>query len=159
MTTINVYLTFNGNCEEAFKFYKSIFGGEFPYVGRFKDMPPHEGSKPVPVAYGEKIMHISLPISKETSLMGSDVGGEWSNNYKEGNNFTISVNTDSTDEATRIFNALADGGKITMPLDKTFWESYFGMLTDKFGINWMVNCELKEHKDFEKKNRADGKTE
>ena len=155
MTTVNVYLTFSGNCEEAFNFYKNIFGGEFPYVGRFKDMPPHKGSKPVPAAYGEKIMHISLPISKETSLMGCDVGGEWSNNYKEGNNFTISVNTDNTDDATRIFNSLAEGGKITMPLAKTFWESYFGMLTDKFGINWMVNCELKEHKIFEEKNRKD----
>ena len=72
-------------------------------------------------------------------------------NYKMGNNFTISVNTDNTDEATRIFNALADGGKITMPLEKTFWESYFGMLTDRFGINWMVNCELKEHKNFERR--------
>lgn len=159
MTTVNVYLTFNGNCEEAFNFYKTIFGGDFPYVGRFKDMPPHEGSKPIPKELGEKIMHMSLPISKETSLMGSDVGGEWSSNYKMGNNFTISVNTDNTDEATRVFNALASGGKITMPLDKTFWESYFGMLTDKFGINWMVNCELKEHKDFEKKNRKDGKNE
>ncbi|MCW9065479.1 MAG: VOC family protein, partial [Ignavibacteriaceae bacterium] len=119
MTTVNVYLTFNGNCEEAFNFYKTIFGGDFPYVGRFKDMPPHEGSKPIPKELGEKIMHMSLPISKETSLMGSDVGGEWSSNYKMGNNFTISVNTDNTDEATRVFNALADGGKITMPLDKT----------------------------------------
>ena len=159
MTTVNIYLTFNGNCEEAFNFYKSIFGGDFGYVGRFKDMPPHEGSKPIPKALGDKIMHISLPISKETSLMASDVGGEWSDNYNPGNNFTISVNTDNTDEATRIFNALADGGKITMPLDKTFWESYFGMLTDKFGINWMINCELKEHKDFEAKHRKDGKNE
>ena len=156
MTTVNIYLTFDGNCEEAFNFYKKIFGGDFTYVGRFKDMPPHEGSQPVPEAYGEKIMHMSLPISKETILMGSDVGGEWSNNYKMGNNFTISANTDNTDEADRIFNALADRGKITMPMDKTFWESYFGMLTDKFGINWMVNCELKEHKDFEAKHKKDG---
>ncbi|MBT8386051.1 MAG: VOC family protein [Ignavibacteria bacterium] len=159
MTTVNIYLTLNGNCEEAFNFYKSIFGGEFPYVGRFKDMPPHEGSQLVSEAYGEKIMHISLPISKETILMGSDVGGEWSNNYKMGNNFTISANTDNTDEADRIFNALADGGKITMAMNETFWESYFGMLTDKFGINWMVNCELKGHKDFEDKNRKDDKKE
>ena len=159
MTTVNVYLTFNGNCEEAFNFYKTIFGGEFTYIGRFKDMPPHEGSKPIPEGLGEKIMHISLPISKETSLFGSDVGGEWSSNYKMGNNFTISVNTENTDEAKRIFNALADSGKITMPLEKTFWESYFGMLTDRFGINWMVNCELPSHKNFEDEHRKDGKNE
>ena len=125
MTTVNIYLTFQGNCEEAFNFYRTIFGGEFSYVGRFKDMPPNEGSKPVPEAHGENIMHISLPISKETILMGSDVGGEWSQNYKMGNNFTISANTDNTGEADRLFNALAEGGKITMPMDKTFWESYF----------------------------------
>lgn len=77
MTTINVYLTFNGNCEEAFNFYQSILGGEFGYIGRFKEMPPQEGMPPLPDDHLERIMHISLPISKETILMGSDTGGEW----------------------------------------------------------------------------------
>ena len=156
MTTINPYLTFNGTCEEAFNFYKSVFGGDFPYAGKFKDMPPNP-DYPVAEAEKEKIMHISLPISKETILMGSDSSGSFGHASVAGNNFSISVNTDSIEEVTRIFNELSAGGKIKMPLNKTFWGAYFGMFTDKFGIHWMVNCELKEHKDFEAKNRKDGK--
>lgn len=153
MTTVNIYLIFQGNCKEAFDFYKSIFGGEYPYVGTFGEMPPHDGAPPIPDEMKDKIMHMSLPISKETILMGSDTGGEWGNNTVIGNNFSISVNTGSMEEATRIFKGLAKGGKITMPLEKTFWASYFGMLTDKFDINWQVNCELEEHKQFEKDNK------
>ena len=138
MAQINPYITFNGNCEEAFNFYKSVFGGEFPYIGRFKEMPPAEG-KTMPAADGEKIMHVSLPISNETTLMGSDTGGEWASNFKEGNNISISINTASEEEATKIFNGLSAGGKIIMPLEKTFWGAYFGMFADKFGIGWMVN--------------------
>ena len=138
MTLVNVYLTFNGNCEEAFNFYKSVFGGDFPYMGRFKDMPAEEGKK-VSDADANKIMHVSLPISKETMLMGSDVGGEWAPHYSAGNNFSISINTDSKNEADRLFNGLSAGGMVTMPMNKTFWGDYFGMFTDKFGINWMVS--------------------
>jgi PhnB protein len=150
MTTINPYLTFNGTCEEAFNFYKSVFGGEFPYVGKFKDMPGNP-EYPVAEADKDKIMHISLPISKETSLMGSDSSEAFGKATIEGNNYTISVNTDSVEEVTRIYNELSKGGKINMPLNKTFWGAYFGMFTDKFGIHWMVNCELEEHKNFEKR--------
>lgn len=138
MTTVNVYLTFNGNCEEAFNFYKSVFGGEFPFLGRFKDMPAGSG-KPVPAEDAEKIMHVSLPISKETVLMGSDTGGEWASNYSAGNNFSISINTDSKENADKLFNGLSSGGQVTMPMANTFWGDYFGMFTDKFGINWMVS--------------------
>jgi PhnB protein len=138
MALVNVYLTFNGNCEEAFTFYKSVFGGEFPYIGRFKDMPPSEDGK-VSEADMNKIMHVSLPISKETMLMGSDTGGEWASSFTQGNNFSISVNADSKEEADKIFNALSAGGQVTMPLNNTFWGDYFGMLTDKFGINWMMS--------------------
>lgn len=138
MATVNIYLTFNGNCEEAFKFYQSVFGGEIPYMGRFKDMPPGEDSKLNP---GEenRIMHVSLPISKETMLMGSDTGGEWASDYSQGNNFSISINADSKEEAEKLFNGLSAGGKVTMPLSKTFWSESFGMLTDKFGISWMMS--------------------
>jgi PhnB protein len=139
MTTVNVYLNFEGNCEEAFNFYKSIFGGEFSYLGRFKDMPPQEGVPPITAEEGEKIMHISLPISKETSLMASDTGGEWCAKITQGNNFSVSISTDSQNEADRLFNGLSAGGQVTMPMEKTFWGSYFGMFTDKFGINWMVS--------------------
>jgi PhnB protein len=139
MATVNVYLTYNGNCKEAFDFYKSAFGGEYPYVGTFGEMPPQEGQPPIPEADKNKIMHISLPISKETVLMGSDTGGEWSSNYKEGNNFSISINAASIEEADKLFNGLSSGGQVTMPMNTTFWGAYFGMFTDKFGINWMVN--------------------
>jgi PhnB protein len=139
MPSVNVYLTFNGNCEEVFNFYKSVFGGEFPYLGRYKDMPPQEGQPPMSATDGDKIMHVSLPISKETMIMGSDTGGQWASNYKQGNNFAISINADSKEEADRLFNGLSASGQVTMPMDNTFWGDYFGMWTDKFGISWMMS--------------------
>lgn len=139
MTTLNVYLTFDGNCEEAFTFYKSVFGGEFTYIGKFKDMPNDVNGKQLTDEFGERIMHVSLPISDETCLMGSDTGGEWSEKLIQGTNFSISINTESKDEAVRLFNSLSTAGNIIMPLSTTFWGAYFGMFTDKFGINWMVN--------------------
>ena len=143
MPQVNPYINFKGNCEEAFNFYKSVFGGEFPMVGRYKDMPPSEGAH-APAMDGEKIMHMSLPISKETCLMGSDVGGEWAKNIAEGNNIQISINAETEDEATRIFNGLSAGGRVNMALEKTFWGALFGMFTDKFGINWMVNYDYNQ---------------
>ena len=140
-TVVNPYLTFSGNCEEAFTFYKSVFGGDFMFLGRFKDMPPMEGYEPVSEAEGEKIMHVSLPISKETFLMGSDSSEAFGQSTIAGNNFSISVNTDTQEEADKLFNSLSAGGKVTMPMNKTFWGSYFGMLVDKFEIQWMVSCE------------------
>jgi len=140
MATVNIYLTFNGNCEEAFRFYQSIFGGEFSYFGRFKEMPKEEENcQPMDEADGDKIMHVTLPISKETCLMGSDTGGEWASHFKQGNNFSVSINTESKKEADKLFNALSSDGQVIMPMDQTFWGAYFGMFTDKFGINWMVN--------------------
>lgn len=136
---VNAYLTFNGNCEDAFNFYKSVFGGDFTYVGRFKDMPPTEGMPPAPESEANKIMHIMLPISKETSLMGSDSSDAFGNATVVGNNFSMSVNAASQQEADRLHNGLAKGGQITMPIGKTFWGSYFGMLTDQYGIQWMVS--------------------
>lgn len=141
MTTINTYITFDGNCEEAFTFYKSVLGGEFAYIGRFNEMPPQEGMPPMAAEYGEKIMHVSLPVSKETLLSGSDTFGEWSSCLVKGNNFSVSIATDSRNEADRLFNGLSEGGKVTMPMNQTFWGSYFGMFTDKFGINWMISFE------------------
>jgi PhnB protein len=100
---------------------------------------PAEGGKPVPAEDADKIMDVSLPISKETMLMGSDTGGEWSSGFSQGNNFSISINTDSKENADRLFNGPSAGGQVTMPMNKTFWGDYFGMFTDKFGINWMVS--------------------
>lgn len=141
MTTANTYLNFNGNCEEAFNFYKSVLGGDFGYVGRFKDMPPQEGAEPLSAEEGNKVMHVSLPISKETNLMGSDTPGHWADRFKQGNNFSVSLAVDSKEEAERLFNGLSAGGDVHMPLTKTFWSEAFGMFTDKFGINWMVSYE------------------
>lgn len=142
MTTLNVYLTFKGNCEEAFNFYKSVFGGEFTAVSRFSEMPPRENVM-VSEEEGNKLMHISLSISESTVLMGSDTGGEWAEKTIIGNNFSLSINTDSKDEADRLFNELSAGGQTTMPMGQTFWGSYFGMFTDKFDINWMISFDAK----------------
>lgn len=135
----NIYLNFNGNCEEAFNYYKSLFGGEFTYVGRFNEMPPQEGAPAMSVEDGNKIMHISLPFGGESALMGSDTGGQWAPGFIPGNNFSISLNPASRQETDRLFNGLAAGGKVTMPLAETFWGDYFGMCEDKFGINWMFS--------------------
>ncbi len=140
MTTVNIYLNFLGNCEEAFLFYQSVFGGEFSYVGRFSEIPSDSEMPPVPEEMKNKIMHIGLPISKETMLMGSDTGGEWAPNFTQGNNFSISINiSDSKEKADAFFQGLSEGGKITMPMADTFWGDYFGMLEDKFGVNWMIS--------------------
>ncbi len=137
MATVNPYLTFNGNCEEAFNFYKSVFGGEFRQISKFKDMPPMPGME-MPEAEKERILHVSLPISKETILMGSDSNlrmGE----VKMGQHMSLSIGADSKEEAGHIFNSLSAGGKVTMPIADMFWGAYFGMLEDKFGFTWMVN--------------------
>lgn len=142
MATINPYLIFNGNCEEAFNFYKSVFGGEFPYVGRFKEMP---SETPISKSEEEKIMHISLPIGQGgTILMGSDSSESLGQVSTIGNNFSISVNTETEAEAISLFNRLSVGGKVTMPLNKTFWGAYFGMFIDKFGVSWMVNYDYNQ---------------
>jgi PhnB protein len=95
---------------------------------------------------GNKIMHVSLPVSKETMLMGSDTGGEWAPSFVQGNNFSISINAETKEEADRLFYGLSNDGKVTMPLDNTFWGDYFGMWTDKFGVNWMVSFNTNQNK-------------
>lgn len=140
MATVNPYLIFNGTCEAAFLFYQSVFGGEFPYMGRFGEMPPSDDPNCPPLAAEEanRIMHVSLPISKETILMGSDSTSQ-SGGVIVGTNFSVSINTESKTEADKLFNGLSAGGTVIMPMTSTFWGAYFGMFTDKFGINWMVN--------------------
>jgi PhnB protein len=140
MATVNTYLTFNGTCEEAFLFYKSVFGVEFQYIGRFGEMPPSDDPNSQPLSDDEanRIMHVSLPISKETILMGSDTTSQ-SGDAVFGTNFSISINADTKDEADKLYNGLSANGTIIMPMEKTFWGAYFGMFTDKFGIGWMVN--------------------
>ncbi|MEO7978430.1 VOC family protein [Flavobacterium sp.] len=141
-TSVNPYLMFNGNCEEAFLFYKSVFGGEFPYIGKYKDAPVEDGGEALSAEDANRIMHVSLPVGN-TILMGSDSHPKYGD-VGFGDNFSISINTESTDETDRIFNGLSAGGKVEMPLEKTFWGAYFGMFKDKFGVAWMVNFDENE---------------
>jgi len=135
MPTINPYLNFAGNTEEAFNFYKSVFGGELNIM-RFSDTP--EGDK-VPPAVKDKVMHASLPIGKGNALMATDACEEMGFNLKKGNNYYICISPDSKEEADKLFSGLGEGGKINMPLQDMFWGAYYGDLTDRFGVQWMVN--------------------
>jgi len=137
MATINPYLNFNGNCEEAFNFYRSVFGGEFLSLQRFKEVPS-EGQ--LPADEGEWIMHVALPIGHGTILMGSDRPSNMGK-ATPGDSFYISIQTDNDEETDRLFNGLSAGGKVTMPLERVFWGARFGMFVDKFGIQWMINQE------------------
>lgn len=141
MTTINPYLLFNGNAEEAFNFYRSVFGGDFAMLQRFKDTP--EAGK-VSSSEVNKIVHVALPLGKGSVLMGSDTTESMGQKVTVGNNFSISVNAESEDEANRLFKGLSAGGTVTMPLGKTFWGSYFGMFIDTYGITWMISYDYKQ---------------
>ncbi|WP_268848821.1 VOC family protein [Flavobacterium aestivum] len=146
MAAINPYLVFNGNCEEAFLFYQSVFGGEFPYAGKFSDMPKDaKGGGAISEEDKDKIMHICLPIGKDSVLMGSD-SNDASGAVVMGSNVSISINTESKEEADKLFNGLSAGGNAFMPMNQTFWGAYFGMFVDKFGIHWMVNFDENPNK-------------
>ena len=136
MATINPYLNFNGNTEEAFTFYKSVFGGEFSSVIRFKDMP---AAGPVPPQDANKLMHIALPIGKGNILMATDALESMGQKLAAGDNFSLAMSADSPAEADKLFNGLSAGGKVEMPMGDAPWGSYFGMAKDKFGIRWMVS--------------------
>jgi len=144
MATVNVYLTFNGQCEEAFNFYKSVFGGEFCYMGKFGDMPPQEGMPPLSEEDKKRVLHIGLPISAETFLFGCDNMQVNEKNTNFGNNFSITITPDSKEDADRFFNELSAGGQVWSPMEVMFWGDYFGAFTDKFGINWYVCYEPKQ---------------
>jgi len=135
MSKMNPYLNFPGNTEEAFNFYKSIFGGEFLIVMRFNDTPDADK---LPENEKTKIMHIALPV-KGNILMGTDTLESMGQKLTFGNNFSITISTDSKEEADTLFNGLVAGGKIELPMQDMFWGAYFGMLTDKFGVKWMID--------------------
>ncbi len=137
MTLINTYLNFPGNTEEAFNFYKSVFGGEFAgEINRFKDTP--DGNK-LPENEQEKVMHVALPIGKGNMLMGTDTLESMGQSVTIGNNVYISIHPDTLEEAERLFDGLSAGGDIEMPLEKMFWGAWFGSFTDRFGVRWMIN--------------------
>ena len=143
MTTVNPYLTLRDNCEEAFNVYKSVFGGDFQFIGRYKDLPATVRQN-FPNEADEKIMHISLPISDETILMGCDSSDAVDPTINAGNNFSLFISTDSKENADRIFNGLVAGGNIKMPMSETFWGAYFGSLIDRFGIQWSISTDLRK---------------
>lgn len=134
---LNTYLNFDGNCREAFDFYRSVFGGEFAIFQTFGDAP---NEYQPPAGDQDKVMHVSFPIG-DNILMGSDIPANMGMTLVSGNNFSISVSPDSRQHAESLFNALSDGGTVTMPLQDMFWGSYFGSCADKFGVNWMINFE------------------
>jgi PhnB protein len=134
---VQSYLNFAGNAEEAFTFYRSVFGGEFASVVRFKDMPM-EGVT-IPEGDQDKMMHIALPLGEDSVLMASDALESMGQQVTQGNNLYISVHPDSREEADRIFNGLSQGADIEMPMGDQVWGDYFGSLRDKFGIGWMIN--------------------
>ncbi len=139
MPTLNVYLYFQGNCERAFEFYKSIFGGEYDFLGRYKDLP-QEARQNFPYCTDEQIMHVTLPISNETMLMGSDLIDSDEEISESKNGFSLYVKTENKHEAKRIFDALSGEGEIVVPIDDQFWGSYYGLCVDKFGVSWKISC-------------------
>jgi PhnB protein len=136
MRTINPWINFNGNAEEAFTFYKSVFGGEFIKIVRFKDLSSAEF--PVPEKEAQKIMYIALPIGKHNVLKANDVPEFMGRVNEEENRSKISVSAESREEADKIFNGLSAGGNVEGPIGDSPWGSYAGMFRDKYGIEWMV---------------------
>ena len=135
--SLSTYLHFNGNCREAFEFYRSAFGGEFDVLQTFGDGP---ADMDVPGDESNNIMHVSLRIGTSV-LMGSDVPSTFAAPVQMGSNISISYASRSREETDAMFAKLADGGTVTMPLQDMFWGDYFGSCVDKFGINWMISCE------------------
>jgi PhnB protein len=135
---IHSYLNFENTTEKAFRFYEKVLGGKLTEVYRFGAMPSEGGFELTP-EQKNLVMHVGLQLPDGQMIMGSDMLPGMGPKRVEGNNFSISVHPDSRQEADRIFNALADGGTITMPIADQFWGDYFGSLTDRFGVNWMVN--------------------
>lgn len=133
---LSTYLIFNGNCRDAFEFYRSVFGGEFTVLQTFAEGPE---DMPIPDEMKDQIMHVSLPVGGSI-LMGSDnATGE---KHTIGNNFSITVNPDSREECEQLFVSISIEGEVTMPLQETFWGAYYGHCRDRFGVNWMFNFAL-----------------
>lgn len=145
MARVSTYLNFRRNTEEAFNFYKSVFGGEFTGQGisRLGEAPAQDGMPNLSEADKNLVMHIELPILGGHLLMGTDAPESMGFKLNFGNNVHISLEPDTRVETTRLFYALSDGGNVTMELQDMFWGSYYGSCTDKFGVQWMFNCNEK----------------
>ncbi|HTJ12003.1 MAG TPA: VOC family protein [Dinghuibacter sp.] len=139
MLNVNPYLNFPGTTEEAMNFYKSVFGGEFTAFARFSDSPGHEK---MPKAEQNMIMHAALPLGNGHTLMATDALESMGQDLVTGNNYYINLATESEEETNRLFKGLSAGGKIEMPLNRTFWGAYAGMCRDRYGVQWMLNYDL-----------------
>ena len=146
MASVSTYLNFPGYTEEAFNFYKSVFGGEFFGNGiiRFGDVPAMPDGPPMPESEKNLVMYVELRILGVHSLMGTDVPGSMREGFTFGQAMNINVQPDTREETRQLFQKLSEGGKITMPLEDMFWGDYFGSCTDKYGIEWMFNCAQKQ---------------
>jgi len=145
MARVSTYLNFPRTTEEAFLFYKTVFGTEFSMpIARFGDTPSCEGQPPLAEADKTLVMHVELPILAGHVLMGTDASESMGFTVKPGNNIYINLEPDTRVETDRLFSALANGGKVEMPLQEMFWGGYFGSIVDKFGVQWMFNCPNKE---------------
>lgn len=137
MAKLNSYLNFDGNAEEAFNFYKSVFGGEF--AGGVMKMGDQPGCEGISDAEKDRVMHVSLPITGGSVLMASDIVPSAGHKLAVGNNNYICISPESREEADRLFNGLSEGGEVEMPMEDQFWGDYFGSFKDKYGVCWMVN--------------------
>lgn len=144
MATTSIYLNFSRNTEEAFRFYQSVFGGEFVGgIHRMGEVPTQEGQTPIQEEDKDLVMHIALPILGGCLLMGTDAPESMGFRLNQGNNVYINLEPDTRDEADALFMKLSQGGRVEMPLREMFWGDYFGSCVDKFGIQWMCNCSQK----------------
>jgi PhnB protein len=141
MAKMHPYLNFDGNAEEAFNFYKSVFGGEFHEIHKMAEMPE---SDKLPENERNRIMHMSLPVDGEFMLMGADIMPSYGQTHQPGNNIYLSLHPETKEEADKLFKGLSEGGDVEMPLSEAFWGAYFGTFTDKFGIKWMINHQIKK---------------
>jgi len=145
MPTVGTYLNFNRKTEEAFGFYKSVFGGEFSGgISRFRDIPSSESNPPLPDADNNLVMHVALPILGGHLLMGSDAPESLGFKVNFGNNVIISLQPDTREDTKKLFNDLSEGGNVEMELQDMFWGDYYGTCTDKYGVRWMFNCSEKK---------------
>ena len=145
MAAVSTYLNFTRNTEEAFNFYRSVFGGEFTgEISRFKDIPSSENMPPLPEEDRNLVMHVALPILDGHLLMGTDAPESMGFKVNYGNNVYISLHPDTREETKRLFNALSEGGKIEQELQDMFWGDYYGSCADKFGVQWMFICSEKK---------------
>lgn len=144
MANVSTYLNFSGNAEQAFTYYKEVFGTEFvDGIARFGDIDPSDTEMPIKEEAKNYVMHVALPILGGHMLMGTDATQATGYEVEFGNNMYINLETDTREETDRLFNKLSDGGSVSFPLKEMFWGDYYGSCTDKFGVCWMFNCSNK----------------